>query len=167
MTRLTYAETIARYGDRERARHRRPEGMAPAVTINIGRLSQCEIDRCRRLCPEAKETYWRPVTRADCAKVERPCCYTTCFFNTYVDVNPKSGSIKLNYPDKGPWETRHSCVLDLADRGALSLLGVGRVLGLSRERVRQVVVRILAKLEGKPEFQALREFLEADVWRGR
>src|SRR5436853_3984858 len=42
----------------------------------------------------------RPKMRADCATGQRPCPYVSCKFNLYVDVNPRTGSVKMNFPDK-------------------------------------------------------------------
>jgi hypothetical protein len=43
-------------------------------------------------------------------------------------------------------EERESCALDVADRGGLSLGDVGRVLGITSERVRQIETVALAKV---------------------
>src|SRR3954470_15585872 len=37
----------------------------------------------------------RPKTRADCVNMERPCPYVSCKYNLYVDVNPRTGSVKM------------------------------------------------------------------------
>jgi len=36
-------------------------------------------------------------------------------------VNPSTGSIKLNFPDKEIWEMEETCALDVADRGGITL----------------------------------------------
>ena len=46
----------------------------------------------------------RPRTRADCVNGPRPCLFVSCKHNLYLDVNPETGSIKLNFPDKEIWE---------------------------------------------------------------
>src|SRR5258708_1322825 len=38
----------------------------------------------------------RPKLRGDCAEGERPCPYVSCKYNLYVDVNPRTGSVKMN-----------------------------------------------------------------------
>lgn len=80
----------------------------------------------------------RPRTRGDCVNAPRPCPWTACRQHLYLDVNPSTGKIKLNFPGKEPWEIEHSCALDLADRGGLTLTEVGKALGVTRERVRQM-----------------------------
>ena len=88
----------------------------------------------------------RPRTRADCAEGERPCPYVSCKYNLYVDVNPKTGSVKMNFPDKELWELADTCALDVADRAGITLEEVGVIMNLTRERVRQLEMRGLTKL---------------------
>ena len=88
----------------------------------------------------------RPKSRADCATGPRPCPYVSCKFNLYVDVNPRTGSVKMNFPDKELWELADTCALDVADRGGITLEEVGVIMNLTRERVRQLETRGLTKL---------------------
>src|SRR3989454_1214264 len=88
----------------------------------------------------------RPKSRADCATAARPCPYVSCKFNLYVDVNPRTGSVKMNFPDKELWELSETCALDVADRAGITLEEVGVIMNLTRERVRQLEMRGLAKL---------------------
>ena len=88
----------------------------------------------------------RPRTRADCAQGERPCIFVSCRFHLYLDVNPRTGSVKLNFPDKELWELKDTCALDVADRGGVTLEEVGDIMNLTRERVRQVEARGLVGL---------------------
>ncbi len=48
----------------------------------------------------------RPKTRADCISSPRPCVYVSCKYNLYLDVNPETGSVKLNFRDKEILGTR-------------------------------------------------------------
>ena len=77
-----------------------------------------------------------------------PCLYVSCRHHLYLDVNPKTGSNKLNFPDKEVWELGESCALDVAERGGITLEEVGHIMNLTRERIRQVEVRGLEKLNG-------------------
>jgi hypothetical protein len=79
----------------------------------------------------------RPRTRADCEDGPRPCPFVSCRHHLYLDVT-FGGGLKLNYPDKEIWELEHTCALDLAERGGMTLQQVGEVLQLTRERVRQI-----------------------------
>ncbi len=90
--------------------------------------------------------YWRPAMRSECLNMPRPCLYVSCRHHLFIDVNPETGSIKFNFPDKEPWELAYSCALDVADRGGITLEEVGSIMNLTRERIRQVEVRGLEKL---------------------
>jgi hypothetical protein len=83
----------------------------------------------------------RPRTRGDClpggCNEVRPCPWVSCRYHLYLDVQV-NGSILINYPDQEPGQVQHSCALDVAERGALTLDEVGKILRLSRERVRQI-----------------------------
>lgn len=90
----------------------------------------------------------RPRTRGECP-VERPCPWVSCAMHLYLDSNPKTGSIKLNFPELEPWEIEQSCALDVADEGEHTLEEVGALLNLTRERIRQLEVRALLKLQAE------------------
>jgi hypothetical protein len=93
----------------------------------------------------------RPRSRADCATGQRPCMFISCKHHLYLDVNPTTGSIKLNFPDKEIWEMAETCALDVADRGGITLEEVGAIMNLTRERIRQVETRGLLKLRAMAE----------------
>lgn len=89
----------------------------------------------------------RPMTREQCASMPRPCPFVSCSHHLYLDVNPESGAIKLNFPHLEVWEMAETCSLDVADKGGITLEEVGAILNLTRERIRQVEVRGLAKIK--------------------
>jgi hypothetical protein len=88
----------------------------------------------------------RPRTREECSNMPRPCPFVSCAHHLYLDVNPESGAIKLNFPHLEVWEMAETCALDVADRGGITLEEVGAILNLTRERIRQVEVRGLYKI---------------------
>jgi hypothetical protein len=88
----------------------------------------------------------RPKTRAACANGPRPCLFVSCKHHLYLDVNPETGSVKINFPDKEIWELEQTCALDVADKGGITLEEVGAIMNLTRERIRQVETRGLLKL---------------------
>src|SRR5204863_7987531 len=77
----------------------------------------------------------------------RPCIFVGCRQNLYIDVTD-NGSIKPTRPELEPEEMRatRSCVLDIAQTGALTLDEVGWSLDVSRERIRQLEVYALSQL---------------------
>lgn len=117
-------------------------------TERMDRVGLAERVRMRLEGAEV-DAYDRPQTRGDCLQGEhaqRPCPFVGCGFNLYLDVNPLTGSVKLNFPDIEPWEMVHSCALDVADEGGDTLENVGHHLNLTRERVRQVEQRALDRM---------------------
>jgi hypothetical protein len=71
----------------------------------------------------------------------------SCKHHLYLDVSARTGAIKLNFPDLEVWDMNETCALDVADRGGTTLEDVGAIMNLTRERIRQVEVKALAKLQ--------------------
>jgi len=110
---------------------------ARGSTAQLRRQKKEEAKIGALLFPERVD---HPRTRADCESGVRPCPYVSCRYNLYLDVQP-SGHLKLNYPEHvEPWDVQPhmSCCLDLAERDGMTLDEVGLVLGVTRERVRQI-----------------------------
>lgn len=89
----------------------------------------------------------RPRYRSECVDGPRPCIFVSCKYHLYLDVNPRTGSVKLNFPDKELWELEQTCALDVADQGGITLEEVGEIMNLTRERVRQVETRGIQTLQ--------------------
>jgi hypothetical protein len=106
----------------------------------IGQVDSEEADLLRAIDSQ------RPRTRAECMNGPRPCLFVSCKHNLYLDVNPETGSIKLNFPDKEIQELAYTCALDVAEKGGITLEEVGEIMNLTRERIRQVETRGLTKL---------------------
>jgi hypothetical protein len=121
---------------RERARSR---------TIPMRRLTRAEINEGIALS-DAMD-YRRPVQRSECREGIRPCPFVACKHHLYLDVNPVTGSIKVNFPDIEVWEMKETCALDIAERGGITLEEVGTIMNLTRERIRQVEMTGLEKLQ--------------------
>ncbi len=142
---------------REQRRSRRKRAVR-ARTISVKRMTKRELEIGRLLYPE--DDYNKPKERSSCAGGARPCPYVSCKHHLYVDVSPRTGAIKLNFPDLEVWEMGDSCALDVADRGGTTLEDVGAIMNLTRERIRQVEVKALAKLEALRDMMALRDFID-------
>ena len=98
----------------------------------------------------------RPRSRADCINSPRPCVFVSCKYNLYLDVNPETGSVKMNFPDKEIWELEYTCALDVAEKGGITLEEVGEIMNLTRERIRQVETRGLEKVRTATEAEPRR-----------
>jgi hypothetical protein len=143
---------------REQRRSRRKRDVR-ARTISVKRLSKAELERGRLLYPEDTASL-RPKTRAECLDGPRPCPFVSCAHHLYLDVSPRTGAIKLNFPDLEVWEMTETCALDVADRGGTTLEEVGAIMNLTRERIRQVEVKGLAKLQALQEMESLRDYVD-------
>ncbi len=144
---------------RRRRRRTRPR----SKTIAMRRLTREELRVGALMYPPVDIA--RPTSRAECAEEMRPCPWVACKHHLYLDINPETGSIKINFPDLEPWELKHTCALDVAERGGITLEEVGEIMNLTRERIRQVEVRGLLKLKmGSPSPDELgAELLAAKV----
>jgi hypothetical protein len=130
---------------RRRRRRTRPR----SKTIAMKRLTREELRVGAMMYPPVDIP--RPTTREECRGEMRPCPWVACKHHLYLDINPETGSIKINFPDLEPWELQHTCALDVAERGGITLEEVGEIMNLTRERIRQVEVRGLLKLKmGSP-----------------
>jgi hypothetical protein len=126
---------------RRRSRRTRPR----SKTIAMKRLTREELRLGALLNPPVDVP--RPSSRGECENDIRPCPWVACKHHLYLDVNPETGSIKINFPDLEPWEMSETCALDVADRSGITLEEVGEIMNLTRERIRQVEVRGLLKLK--------------------
>ncbi len=142
---------------REQRRSRRKREIR-ARTISVKRMTKRELEIGRMLYPETD--YYKPRTRAECQDGPRPCPYVSCQHHLFLDVSARTGAIKLNFPDLEVWEMNETCALDVADRGGTTLEDVGAIMNLTRERIRQVEVKALAKLEALRDMNALRDYVD-------
>jgi len=124
----------------------------------------------------------RPVTRADClpggVNEARPCPFVGCKHHVYLDVRERNGSVGFPHGDREVWEIAETCALDMADRDTEmgvdreaehALQAIGKALGLTRERVRQIILRAIAKatcgvdgLTAQQVVEALHSFADRD-----
>ena len=108
----------------------------------------------------------RPKTRGDCIDGPRPCPWVGCRHHLYLDVLPGSGELKIRLggePEDLPED--RSCALDVADRGGATLDDLAQLAGLTRERMRQIEAKAIARLRRASSFSStsagtLREFCD-------
>jgi hypothetical protein len=101
----------------------------------------------------------RPHVRRDCLpggmNEERPCPWVACKHHLYLDCICDSRSIEpvlIANTCKNPENMEHSCVLDLVENNkAYTLEYIGGLLGIVRERVRQLEDKALARAKENAE----------------
>jgi hypothetical protein len=103
----------------------------------------------------------RPRTRADCKGTE-VCPWVSCKWHLMLDVNPRNGSIKINYPGVPLDELPATCALELIDRapGGMFQSEIGVALNLTRERTRQIVQSAMSKVQAQAEAMGVAEVAE-------
>lgn len=89
----------------------------------------------------------RPPDRSICEKGVRPCPYVSCRYHLYLDVRG-DGVLRINFPNLEPDEMIASCSLDMAEDGPRTLDQVAGLMGMSKERARQLEASALSKLRG-------------------
>jgi hypothetical protein len=135
------AEDVTRRKDRVRGR-----------TVSVKRLAKRDLYADARLYPASiNEAHPRPRTRAECIRTGlgtpgNPCPHVSCKHHLAIEVHPENGGIRQNFPDREVWQIPETCALVVADRGGMDGAAVGQVTNLTRERVRQIEARALAKL---------------------
>jgi len=120
----------------------------PAVRPVVVPMKKQHQRRVREENAQEELDHWRPATRADCLRLPRPCPYVGCRYHLFLDVHPRTGSIKLNRGDQEVWECDDLCLLDLIDEyKTLTLDQIGHLMNITRERVRQLEESGLKKLK--------------------
>lgn len=116
-----------------------------ARTLSIKRLSKRDQEIARLTSPDTSKRRL-PMTRGECPE-ERPCPHVTCKHHLAFDVDQRNGSIKTNFPNLEVDELPESCTLDVADEGGRTLESVAEAMNLTRERIRQMETKALAKVK--------------------
>jgi hypothetical protein len=89
------------------------------------------------------EDLQKPKRRSECQDGLRPCPWVSCRYNLYLDIRA-DGVLRINFPDRDPHEMAFSCALDLAEDGPRTLDQVAGLMGMSRERARQIEEKVLS-----------------------
>ncbi len=145
-----FPESVPELSQKVRRRNRRTRPRSK--TIAMKRMTRAELQAGALMYPPVEDVE-RPRTRAECKNEARPCPWVACKHHLYLDINPETGSIKINFPDLEPWEMEHTCAIDVAEQGSKTLEEIGAITNLTRERIRQVEVRGLLKLRGRREIR--------------
>jgi len=144
-----------------------------AVLNREGLREEAEAAAAAGEAPRVERPATRDECLAGGPHAERPCPWVGCKHHLYLDVK-RNGSIVMNFPDVDVADMPVSCALDVADRGLAAwgadaegpaepasepgraaavrkedgetLEAVGRALGFTRERARQIVTKAVGRL---------------------
>lgn len=81
-----------------------------------------------------------PILCGDRGTAPRPCPLIECRYNLYAVKDPRGRKSSVER------DVTETCALDVAELGEHTLKEVGAIVGLTRERVRQIEVRAMVKL---------------------
>lgn len=104
----------------------------------------------RAQAPAPSSNHWRPTTRGDCVDGPRPCPFVGCRYHIWLEAT-QFGAIVTQQDGKlqGMHNMRFTCVLDAAEQGPLPVKQIGRLLGVKKERLRQMERVATARLKKK------------------
>lgn len=135
----------------------RPGAMYGPIVSTMGaeQIKQAGLDD---LWPEDGKVRQLPATRGDCPTV-RPCPYLTCKYNLGLHLESDGKRMRVHRVWKGIFRNTseavsvgHTCALDAAEAGGMTLEVVGQIMGITRERVRQIELVALRKLRLRINF---------------
>lgn len=142
---------------------------APEAPARRRRLTvhQTRVTRAEREVAIAEvadvELFERPSRRGDCLQGEhaqRPCPFVSCKHHLYLDVNPRNGSVRVNFPDVEVWDLPETCALDVADLAPEVRREVACALGVSEQRVEQIESKAIERIRRSEILARLSDFLE-------
>lgn len=148
--------SLARLREAIRGASLEDRAKGPATSRRSAR-SVPPVDSSPRLVQVADK---RPSCRSECKDGPRPCPWVSCRYNLFINLpgpnhkNIKAGAVyahgSRSLPDEEILERLFqgpdSCALDIADRGEHTLLEIGELLHLTRERVRQIEENAIRKI---------------------
>jgi hypothetical protein len=107
----------------------------------------------------------RPRTFGECSQEPGPCPWTLCRHHLAVDIGP-TGVLKIPFPGKDMDELEETCSLRAASHGEMSTEDIGRLMGVTPERVTQIYMIGLAKYKAgvATKLRSLPDLVEGE-WR--
>src|SRR5438128_1430976 len=81
---------------RQKVRRRTSRSRPRSKTIAMKRMTRAELQLGALMYPPVEDVE-RPRTRAECKNEARPCPWVACKHHLYLDSNPETGSIKINF----------------------------------------------------------------------
>ena len=123
-------------------------GTMQADLPTVDKLLECcdARDGCTISAPADAVPLSRPLTRADCASVPRPCPFVSCKYHLLVEVDQVMGLIHarnshLTIPDCG-----FSCALDVAEVRISSIEELSEIMGRDPQYLDETMDRAERKI---------------------
>ena len=153
-------------GDPTTVKPRARTGRLRSVTLDAGRISQRSLDQGRQLYP-LEEHRWaegRPRSYELCEAIGLggviPCPFVSCRSHLYVDVDRRSGNIRIARPDLDPTDLPETCARRVSAKGGITLEALGEVTNVTRERIRQIEGLVFNELRQVRRLQRARRDLD-------
>jgi hypothetical protein len=115
----------------------------------------------------------RPKTRGECADIPRPCPFVSCRHHLALDISRRGvvlvtdptlgrdiNGVETTFTDDNP---RPSCSLDVADQGGRTLDEIADMMGLTRERIRQIETEALRAVREDMTMQTFRDDFDETI----
>lgn len=80
----------------------------------------------------------QPRNRVECPPADVPCPFVACRYHVWTSTTLRQGVVVDVQVGRGWGDVKHTCALVLAEQGPRTMDQVGKILGVSRERVRQL-----------------------------
>jgi hypothetical protein len=93
----------------------------------------------------------RPKKRGECENGIRPCPFVSCRYHLGHEIVAGMASASDDEIVDRVLAMENTCALDLADEGEQTVTKIGSVMGISRERGRQVFKRACEKIGADPK----------------
>jgi hypothetical protein len=91
-----------------------------------------------------------------CEDVPRPCPFVSCRHNLYLDVDPRTGAVTMNFPllEPGDMPANGSCAMDVVAHRGMSEAAIAELMNEGREQVETIVRKNAQVLrEGLQEYR--------------
>jgi hypothetical protein len=124
-------------------------------THRLSRTERRELAADTKELAEAGILDQRPRTFRECLAMTQPCGWVACRHHLALEVNPRTRTVKMNFPNQDVTDLAATCSLKVAagvpEGQTMSLQAAGRFLNISMEMARLIERSALTKLRTRIE----------------